>query len=50
VDKAKTDTGSTPLIMASVRGHLEVVHELPKHGAEVGKAKGNGATPLIIAS
>jgi hypothetical protein len=42
--------GYTPLYVASHHGHLPVVEALLQAGADVDKARDNGATPLYIAS
>jgi ankyrin repeat protein len=49
MEKAKTDTGFTPLYSASQNGHLNVVDALLRAGADVNKAKNDGATPLFAA-
>ena len=51
VDKALTTTGTTPLLIASRRGHLTVVTKLIAAGAIVNKARTiDGCTPLFIAA
>ena len=42
--------GATSLLVASDRGHLDVVRELLARGAVVDAANNDGATPLIQAS
>ena len=53
MDAARND-GATPLYIASVEGHLEVVRELLARGAAVDAARNitetSSATPLYIAS
>ena len=44
------DDGATSLLIASQRGHLDVVRELLARGAVIDAAFNNGATPLIQAS
>jgi ankyrin repeat protein len=48
---AKDYYGATPLIRASLRGHVQVVKELLDHGADIdAKTHINGDTPLHFAS
>ena len=50
-DKARSDTGTTPLHLAAKNGHLEVVRLLIEAGVDINKARTNdGATPLHIAT
>ena len=42
--------GQTPLMLASSRGHTEVVSVLLAHGADVSSKDTNGSTALIKAS
>jgi hypothetical protein len=46
----KDANGKTPLIIASKRGHLDIVKKLLEKGADVNCKDANGKTPLIIAS
>ena len=51
VDKARTDTGATPLYIAANRGHIDIVEKLIAAGCDVDKAKTTtGTTPLFIAA
>ena len=51
VDKATTDDGVTPLILASAYSHHLIVEALLQHGATVDKARTtDGLTPLYVAS
>jgi serine/threonine-protein phosphatase 6 regulatory ankyrin repeat subunit B len=52
VNQARTDNGSTPLYMASQKGHTAVVAALLAHKAtDVNQAKkDDGGTPLFMAS
>ncbi|XP_078575768.1 uncharacterized protein LOC144861671 [Branchiostoma floridae x Branchiostoma japonicum] len=43
-------TGATSLFVAAQEGHVEVVQQLLKAGADVEKARQGGATPLYIAA
>ena len=50
VDKASTDTGSTPLFAACQHGRVDCTRLLIENNAEVDKARTDtGATPLLIA-
>lgn len=50
VNKARTDDGSTPLVIACAKGHTEVVKTLLAHPRiRVNKATARGATPLLLA-
>jgi ankyrin repeat protein len=50
LDKARTDTGGTPLYGGCFNGHLEVALALIAGGAEVDKARtDDGGTPLYVA-
>ena len=49
MDAARID-GSTPLLIASRHGYLEVVRELLARGALPGAAAHNGATALSTAT
>ncbi|XP_071479908.1 uncharacterized protein [Diadema antillarum] len=42
--------GGTPLYLASLKGHPNVVQYLVEQGADVNAANENGFTPLILAS
>jgi ankyrin repeat protein len=44
---ARANDGSTSLIMASDRGHLDVVRELLARGADVNARRNDGSTPLM---
>ncbi len=48
INKAMND-GSTPLFVASSKGHVEVVSVLAERGADINKANNSGKTPLQIA-
>lgn len=50
VDRATTDDGTTPLIMASWKGHLEVVRALCDCGATVNTPEKEDLSPLHMAS
>ncbi|KAJ8600097.1 hypothetical protein CTAYLR_003449 [Chrysophaeum taylorii] len=51
VDKATTDNGATPLLVAALNGHVNCVRLLIVNGADVDKATTDiGATPLLMAS
>jgi len=51
VNTSKRDNGSTALTCATQGGHLEVVRELCRKGADVNVARKNdGMTPLMVAS
>ena len=51
VNKARTDDGSTPLLMAAENGHTSTVEKLIAAGADVDKATTtDGVTPLLIAA
>ncbi|CAI8042326.1 Ankyrin repeat domain-containing protein 29, partial [Geodia barretti] len=45
-----SNTGATPLYIASGKGHSEVVDILLRNGAGVDRALNDGTTPLYIAS
>jgi ankyrin repeat protein len=47
--EAKNVFGATPLIMASLKGHLQVVKELREHGADIEATEDRGWTPLHFA-
>jgi ankyrin repeat protein len=47
---AAADDGNTPLLIASLEGHLEVVRELLARGAAVDATRNDGWTPLLIAT
>ena len=50
-DKARTETGTTPLHLAAKNGHLEVVQLLIEAGGDINQARTNdGATRLHIAT
>ena len=49
VDKA-SDTGATPLHIATDRGFAGVASALIAAGADVNKARGDGITPLYVAA
>ena len=49
-EKAAIYDGATSLIIASNKGHLDVVRELLARGANANAAFNTGATPLIQAS
>ena len=38
------------MYIASQEGHVDVVRVLVEHGADMNKARNDGATPLIVAS
>ena len=42
--------GSSPLFMASLEGHLEVVQDLLDHGAQPGLKNGAGRSPVQVAA
>ena len=51
VDKAKTSDGATPLFMAVLNGHTEVVRFLVEEGkADVDKVNKKNQTPINIAA
>ncbi len=50
VNKATTNTGATPLYMASEQEHVSIVERLLAAGADVNKATTTNTTPLYIAS
>jgi ankyrin repeat protein len=47
---AKTNSGGTALMLASVNGHLDVVQALLAKGAEVNAEESHGGTALMMAS
>jgi ankyrin repeat protein len=47
---AKNEKGSTPLHLASSKGHLEVVKLLLEKGADIEAVNGRGFTPLQLAT
>eukprot|EP00919_Chromeraceae_sp_WS-2016_P003590 GHVR01008694.1.p1 GENE.GHVR01008694.1~~GHVR01008694.1.p1 ORF type:complete len:123 (+),score=13.34 GHVR01008694.1:185-553(+) len=47
---AKDNKGITPLIVASIEGHLDVIKLLIDKGADVNDRDNIGTTPLICAS
>jgi ankyrin repeat protein len=49
VDAARND-GATPLLIASQKGHLEVVRELLSRGANPRAATTNGESALSLAT
>ena len=49
INKAMDD-GTTPLYIASYKGHVEVVRFLAERGADINKADNGGWSPLLIAS
>ena len=50
MNKATTDDGTTPLLVACQKGHGGIVEALLGQGADVNKAKTKtGSTPLLIA-
>lgn len=50
-DKEKaTITGLTPLVIAIMRGDLEMVQYLIQRGADKNKANNDGGLPLLIAA
>ena len=51
INKARTDNGITPLLIAAQKGNLQIVEILLKNGALINQARSdNGATPLYIAA
>jgi hypothetical protein len=44
------ENGLTPLIMASLQGHQEVLDQLLAHGAQVDLPENDGWTPLMFAA
>lgn len=46
---ARTGDGTTPLYVASRRGHVGVIEVLLSNGADVMTRKKNGSTPLFAA-
>ena len=51
MNDATTDNGATALMLASDKGHLEIVRELCERGAHVNAARTDGgATALMAAS
>jgi len=44
------DDGTTPLIWASIKGHIQIVEELISFGADINKKNKNGWTALIGAA
>lgn len=51
IDKATTNDGATPLLIAAVGGHTDVVELLVAANAEIDKATtDNGSTPLHAAA
>ena len=50
VNLANTDEGSTPLSVASYKGHVEVVRLLLANGANVDQTAVGGESPLLAAS
>ena len=51
MNRARTDDGTTPLLVASQNGDKAVVEDLIKVGADVDKAAtDDGTTPLLVAS
>ena len=48
VNKAKTDNGTTPLIVASEYGHSSIVAALLGCNADANTARADGATALSI--
>ena len=50
VDRATTDTGTTPLLEAAWQGFHEVVKVLLQHRADANKARNDGTTPLHFAA
>ena len=49
VNKA-TNNGCTPLIIASLLGHTDVMKELLSQKAKIDKTDNNGCTPLLVAT
>ena len=50
VDRARADTGSTPLLQASFQGFVDVVKLLLDHRADPNKPSFDGTTPLLFAA
>ena len=50
VDRARTDTGTTPLIQAAAQRFLGVAEVLLQHRADANKARNDGVTPFFFAA
>ena len=49
-DKARTDNGATPCLIAAEKGHAKVVRILLDAGCTVDQADNRGMTPLYVAA
>ena len=49
VDRATADTGSTPLVQASLQGFVDIAKVLLDHRADANKQRADGMTPLLFA-
>ena len=50
VDRARVDSGTTPLLVAADQNFPDMVELLLEHRADVEKAKHNGFTPLLVSA
>jgi len=48
--ETKFKSGFTPIYVASLKGHVDVVRLLMKHGANIHSSCDDGSTPLFVAA